>query len=67
MSDIDKLRELFTSFGLEVPESEIDAQRGEEDITFHADSQPKVGGYSYFIGRFTFNLDGSFKSMSFWE
>jgi hypothetical protein len=67
MNDIDRFRELFASFGITVPKPAIDAETGESEFTFEADTQPRVGGYSGFIGKFTFNQDGSFKRLSFWR
>lgn len=63
MNDADKLKQLFTEFGIEYTEAERDELL---TISIAARSE-NVDGYSGFYTDFYFDLQGKFKNAGIWE
>ena len=72
MSDIEKLNELLTAWGVQ---SSYSAHAGVQQVCvgaehagdYYNDKSPQVNGYPGFYTCFNFDIDGKFQSMGAWE
>lgn len=70
MSDYDKLKALFTEFGIGFNEGKDDEYLGCDDTDNKiviAAGDSKVDGYCMFFTEFVFEKDGSFSNVGLWE
>lgn len=68
MTDYEKLKQLFTEFGIAFREDwDESGSDNPNTISLVADDSDKVCGYSYFYSTYEFDENGKFVQVGIWE